>query len=94
MSKRNSLLTNLFEEKARGGDGLYAIAYALMEIAGAQREVAVHVKYLGNGDAATTMGAIEAFGMHIGEKMDTFGMIVGEKLDALTDAIAGSSDES
>jgi hypothetical protein len=29
----------------------------------------VHLKYLGNGDAATTMGAIEHLAVHLGEKM-------------------------
>jgi hypothetical protein len=32
--------------------------------------VAVALKYLGNGDAATTMGAIEALGAILGEKLD------------------------
>ena len=36
-------------------DGAYAIAYALLR-------VAYQLKYLGNGNAATPMGAIEALG--------------------------------
>jgi len=68
-------LRDYIEEKA-ASDGSYAIAWALLELVEAQKTIGVHLKYLGNGNAATTMGAIEAFGMHI-----------GEKLDAMTDAL-------
>jgi hypothetical protein len=61
---------DLFEQKARDGDGQFAIAYAILELAEASKNVAIWLKYLGNGDAATTMGAIEAFGDHIGKKLD------------------------
>jgi hypothetical protein len=76
MPKAPQHLADLIEEKARTDAG-YAIAHALMRLADAQGEVAQHIKYLGNGNASTSMGAIEAFGLHI-----------GEKLDALTDALA------
>lgn len=56
-------------EPANVVDGLFAIARALHAVARELRD-------LGNGDAATPMGAIEAFGDHI-----------GQKLDALTQAI-------
>lgn len=69
-------LHDVIEEKART-DGIFAIAYALLRLANAQSDTATHLKYLGNGNASTPMGAIEAFGAHI-----------GEKLDALTAAIA------
>ena len=59
----------MIEDKARTDAG-YAIAFALMRLARAQESLALHVKYLGNGDAATPMGAIEAFGAHLGEKID------------------------
>jgi len=76
-------IEDFFEDKARGGDGRYAIAYALLKLASAQESTAVHIKYLGNGNAATTMGAIEAYGMHIGEKLNT----LSEALNAIADAI-------
>lgn len=69
-------IEDLIEEKARV-DGGYAIAFALLKLARAQENLAVHVKYLGNGNAATPMGAIEAFSVHL-----------GEKLDAMTDALS------
>lgn len=50
-------------EPANVVDGLFAIARSLDRVASALRA-------LGNGDAATSMGAIEAFGAHIGEKLD------------------------
>jgi hypothetical protein len=37
----------------------YAIAYAILKLADACKSVATQLKYLGTGDAATTMGAIE-----------------------------------
>lgn len=46
------------------------VTEALFEIAEAINNVAVALKYLGNGDAATTMGAIEALGAILGEKLD------------------------
>lgn len=69
---------DLFEEKARKGDGQFAIAYALMNLVDAHKSVATHLKYLGNGDAATTMGAIEAFGAHIGEKLEGLTSAISE----------------
>ncbi len=68
-----------FEDRARNGDGLYAIAFALMELAEAQKSTATWLKYLGNGDAADAMGAIEAFGMHIGEKLDALTAAISEQ---------------
>jgi hypothetical protein len=53
-------------------DGTYAIAYALLELA-------YHVKYLGNGNAATQMGALEAFGLHLGEKLDALADALRER---------------
>ena len=70
-------IEDFIEERARAESG-YAIAYALMKLAAAQRDLSVNVKYLGNGNASTQMGAIEAFGLHIGDKMD-----------AIADALSG-----
>jgi hypothetical protein len=70
------------EDKARKGDGLFTIAFALLELADAQKDLAANVSRLGNGNASTHFGAIEAFGMHI-----------GEKLDALTIAIADNKED-
>jgi hypothetical protein len=63
-----------WELRANNGDGKFAIAVALLDIAKA-------LYALGNGNAATQMGAIEAFGDHI-----------GKKLDDLTGALHGMAD--
>jgi len=44
-------------------DAMFAIARALDRIAD-------QLKWLGNGDATTSMGAIEALGMHLGKSFD------------------------
>lgn len=85
-------IEDLFEDAARGSGsacGHYAIAFAILKLAKAQESCAVQLKYLGNGDAATPMGAIEAFGEHMGNKIDSFGAIIGEAVESIGDAIAG-----
>ncbi len=54
-----------FEDKARAGDGAFAIAYALLELAKHQKSTAKALQDLGNGDAATSFGATEGLGMQI-----------------------------
>jgi hypothetical protein len=56
--------------------GLFAIAMQL-------QSVAVQLKYLGNGDVATTTGAIEALGMHLGEKIESAGTYVAEAIKGI-----------
>jgi hypothetical protein len=56
--------------------GLWAIAAGLYALAQAHRDAARH---LGNGDAATHMGAIEAFGKHIGERLDHLADVISDK---------------
>lgn len=72
-------ISELIEDKARTDAG-YAIAFALMKLARAQEDVAVGIKYLGNGDAATTMGAIEAFSVSLSESLERLGDILGSAL--------------
>ena len=48
-------------------EGEYAIAYAILKLADACQSVATQLKYLGTGDAATTMGAIEYLATEIKE---------------------------
>jgi hypothetical protein len=57
-------IRDYIEEKA-ASDGSYAIALALLELVEAQKTIGVHLKYLGVGDAATTMGAIEYLAVSI-----------------------------
>jgi len=48
----------------------WAIAYAILRLSHAVTDCSVQLKYLGNGDAATQMGAIEALSATIGEQMN------------------------
>ena len=59
-----------FLEKAANDSG-YAIAYALLEIAH-------QIKCLGNADAITPMGAIEALGAVFKENGESLASAVGE----------------
>ena len=54
-------------------------------VADALMSAAINLKYLGNGDAATQMGAIEALGAHIGEKIDGMSTAISELADAVHD---------
>jgi hypothetical protein len=51
--------------------------------------IAVHLKYLGNGNAASEMGAIEHLGVCFLEGMKT----VAEAIDGLADAIREQKEE-
>jgi hypothetical protein len=53
------------------------------QIAQAIKTLATHVKYLGTGDAATTMGAIEYLATKVGES----GHEIAGKLDSLAEAV-------
>lgn len=63
-------IENLIYSLAERGEPSAIIAYAILQLATAQAETAMQLKYLGNGNATDQFGAIEAFGMHIGEKLD------------------------
>ena len=49
--------------------------------------VAVQLKYLGNGDASTTMGAIEAYGLHMGDIISSGMSEQTEAIEAMSRAI-------
>ena len=66
----------ILEEAPYKGQEL--VAYAIMQLALAAQNIATQLKYLGNGDATTTMGAIEAFGMHIGDKLEAMTAAISE----------------
>ncbi len=64
-------IQDLCEDKARKGDGSFAIAYALLELASATNRSATALKNLGFADAATPFGAVEALIMQIKETGET-----------------------
>jgi hypothetical protein len=65
----------IWDEKA-DSDGLYAIALAILAL---QRSI----DRLGNADAATPMGALEAYGAHMGEKIDVLASAVQDIADTM-----------
>lgn len=52
-------IEDVFEERARAGDGMFAVAYALMQVSREQKAIAYQIGRLGLGDAASNWGAIE-----------------------------------
>jgi len=71
-------LDSEMEEQLEEGN---AVAAGLFAIAAQLQLVAVQLKYLGNGDAATTMGAMEALGMHLGEKLEAAGQAIASAIE-------------
>lgn len=68
-------LRDLFEKRARGGDGAFAIAWAILDLSDSQEAAAKALKKLGNGDASTHIGAIESLGMQIEKVADAISSI-------------------
>ncbi len=60
---------------------LREIANQTGALAAANERQATWLKYLGNGDAASTMGAIEHLAVHLGEKIETAGTYIAEALE-------------
>ena len=67
---------------SRAGERGMAQAAAMIFIAEQLQSIAVHLKYLGNGDAATSMGALEALGL-----------VFQEGLSGLADAAARGNED-
>ena len=77
-------IKDLFEDKARAGDGSFAIAYALLDLADAQAATSRALFKLGLADASTPFGALEALGMQIEKAAE----ILGDKTEIGLNAIA------
>jgi hypothetical protein len=71
-------LEDMILRRAVAGNSNHAIAYALLRIAHETAAIASALRMLGNADAATPMGAIEALGKVIEEGF-------GRLADALPD---------
>jgi hypothetical protein len=71
-------LQDIIEERARNGDGAYAIAYGLIHLAEAQGATADALYRLGNGNASTHYGAIE----HLGMQVEKAARIIADSLGA------------
>ena len=64
-----------FRDRAED-DGQYAIAYALLRVARA-------IDRLGNADAATPMGGMEALGKVVGDQLEAIASALGSLADAV-----------
>ena len=69
LHKSSSQMEELFQKKSH--DSGFAIAYALMRLGTAQEETWRALRALGNADACTPMGAIEALGLAMKESAET-----------------------
>lgn len=58
-------------------------------IAEAIHALARSINKLGNADAATPMGALEALGEHLGEKLSEIALSIGELADAIREHTSG-----
>lgn len=59
-------IEDLFEDRARKGDGAFAIALALLKLAEAQERTARALNKLGLAEAATPLGAMELLAKEVG----------------------------
>jgi len=71
-----------FESNCRTSEGVAAaawgVAVAILALADAQERTATWLKWLGNGDAATPMGAIEALGAVLKEELGSIASSISE----------------
>lgn len=72
-------IEDVCEEKARAGDGSFAIAYALLRLADEQKQTAHQLAKLGFNDAASPMGAVEHLTLHVSRSLDA----IAEALNAI-----------
>lgn len=59
------------------------VAAGLFAIAAELQTLAVHIKYLGVGDAATTMGAIEYLATSLSEKIGDASFVISEAIERI-----------
>jgi hypothetical protein len=57
----------------------YAIAWALLEVAEQQNRVATQLKYLGTGNAATEMGAVELLAKELKDGLANLAMALEDR---------------
>jgi transcriptional regulator with XRE-family HTH domain len=69
-------IEDLCEDRAREGDGAFAIAYALLKLARAGEKTAKALEQLGSGDATGEFGAVEGLGVKIVEAAE---IIAGQR---------------
>lgn len=85
-------IREVFEEKARAGDGAFAIALAIMDLSDSQEATAKSLQRLGNGDASTSLGALEAHSMQIVAAAEALGSHIETAAGNIASALDGLSD--
>lgn len=83
-------IKDFFEEKARKGDGAFAIAYALVDLADSQEATAKAIQKLGLADASTHLGALEALGMSVEKAAD----VLGGQIESAAASIAAANESA
>ena len=84
-------LAELIQQKAETDAG-YAIAHALLQLANAQESLAHQVKYLGNGDAPASPGALHIFRDQLCKRLDSLvGVLNGAPLPRAEESASSSS---
>lgn len=89
-AKTEQHLDRFIEERARAGDGAFAIAYALLELKNAQVQTARALNKLGLADASTPFGAIEMLAKELKDTAQS----ISETGMAIADAISQSGSSS
>ncbi len=85
----SSDIRNVFEKKARDGDGAFAIAYALLDLSDSQEATAKALQRLGLGNASTDVGAIENLAMQIEKAAE----VVGGHLENAASLLGAALDQ-
>lgn len=74
--------------KSNKNDLAIAVLIAAEKISSSLESVAIQLKYLGNGDASTTHGAIEGLGMANKETLESLGNSIEGGLRSIAEAIS------
>jgi hypothetical protein len=60
-----------FEEKARAGDGSFAVAFALLQVAQEQKAIAKALQNIGISESEHHVGALEKLAMNVARIAET-----------------------
>jgi hypothetical protein len=82
----NYKIDNAIEDMAMES-AQWAQAYAMLRVATELGSLSIQVKYLGNGNASTQMGAIEAFGLAMKESISELATTISDATGELTGAV-------
>jgi hypothetical protein len=91
-AKPDQQIHDFFEQRARAGDGAFAIAYAILNLTDAQIATARALNKLGVADASTPFGALENLAMELKRAGESFSGAVSEAGTTIADALAKESD--